>query len=226
MGAFWTALLGGELFEPMPGWRRLERSTESRPLLNFQPVPETKQGKSRVHLDLLTEDLDAAVARVAALGGRETARHEYDAGTVAVLTEPGGHRVLRCRLRHLTDGHGQRRGPTDHPQSDPVVGRPGYSSPGSSRCESTLAVMVARVLISVGVSRSMKRSRTDATCSGVASRNALHPSSVSVMVAPRPSSLQAPRSTRPRRSMRPTWWARRLVDHDKSAARSRARVVG
>ena len=41
VGAFWAALLGG-IIEPMPGWRRLERSTESRPLLHFQPVPETK----------------------------------------------------------------------------------------------------------------------------------------------------------------------------------------
>ena len=91
VGAFWSALLGGELHEPMPGWLRLGPSIEGRPLLNFQPVPEPKKGKSRVHLDLLTDDLDAAIARFVALGGSETGeRHDYDEGTVVVLTDPEG----------------------------------------------------------------------------------------------------------------------------------------
>jgi predicted enzyme related to lactoylglutathione lyase len=64
---FWAALLGGE------------------------PLPEPKQGKARVHLDLLTDDLDAAIARVSALGGRETGqRHDYPEGSVVVLTDPEG----------------------------------------------------------------------------------------------------------------------------------------
>ena len=91
VGAFWSALLGGELHEPMPGWLRLGPSIEGRPLLDFQPVPEPKKGKSRVHLDLLTDDLDAAIARVLALGGSKTGeRHDYDEGTVVVLTDPEG----------------------------------------------------------------------------------------------------------------------------------------
>jgi predicted enzyme related to lactoylglutathione lyase len=91
VAAFWSQLLGGELSEPMPGWRRLEPSGAPRPLLNFQPVPEPKQGKSRIHLDMLTDDLDAALARVEALGGHQTGeRHEYDEGTVVILTDPEG----------------------------------------------------------------------------------------------------------------------------------------
>lgn len=90
VGAFWAALFGGELSEPLPGWRRLG-AADGRPMLNFQPVPEAKQGKSRVHLDLLTDDLDAAIARVVGLGGQETGeRHDYDEGTVVVLTDPEG----------------------------------------------------------------------------------------------------------------------------------------
>jgi predicted enzyme related to lactoylglutathione lyase len=100
---FWAGLLGGELREPMPGWLRLG-STDDRPMLNFQPVPEPKQGKARVHLDLLTDDLDAAVARVRALGGRETGeRHDYDEGSVIVLADPEGTEFCLVAYRTQPD---------------------------------------------------------------------------------------------------------------------------
>ena len=91
VATFWAGLLGGEPYKPMPGWLRLGSSSDAGPVLNFQPVPEPKQGKARVHLDLLTDDLQATVNRVVALGGRTTGeRHDYDEGTVVVLTDPEG----------------------------------------------------------------------------------------------------------------------------------------
>ena len=91
VGRFWAALLGGDVHEPMPGWLRLASAADGRPMLNFQPVPEPKKGKTRVHLDLLTDDLDAATARVVALGGGPTGeRHEYDEGTVVIMADPEG----------------------------------------------------------------------------------------------------------------------------------------
>jgi hypothetical protein len=52
--------------------------------------PEPKQGKSRVHLDVLTEDLHGAVARVVTLGGRDTGERPcYEEGTVAVADSEG-----------------------------------------------------------------------------------------------------------------------------------------
>jgi predicted enzyme related to lactoylglutathione lyase len=94
VGTFWAALLGGDLFEPMPGWLRLPPATEGAPMLNFQPVPEAKVGKARVHLDLLADNLeeqDVAIARVLSLGGGETGeRHVYPEGTVVVLADPEG----------------------------------------------------------------------------------------------------------------------------------------
>jgi predicted enzyme related to lactoylglutathione lyase len=61
------------------------------PALTFQPVPEPKVGKTRVHLDLRTGDLPAAVARVRALGGDWAGEvHVYDEGTVAVMADPEG----------------------------------------------------------------------------------------------------------------------------------------
>ena len=94
VGGFWSALLGAPLREPadLTGWLRLGPLTDGGPMVNFQPVPEAKDGKVRIHLDVLTDDLDAAVATVEGLGGRDLAqRHVYDVGTVAVMADPEGH---------------------------------------------------------------------------------------------------------------------------------------
>jgi predicted enzyme related to lactoylglutathione lyase len=92
LGEFWSALLGGELSEPLPGWRRLGTAGGPTPALNFQPVPEPKVGKTRIHLDLLVDDMAAAVRRVEGLGGRWLgARHDYDEGTVWQMADPEGN---------------------------------------------------------------------------------------------------------------------------------------
>jgi len=67
VATFWSELLGAELRQPLPGWRRLGPLTDRGPVLNFQPVPQPKVGKSRIHLDFLTDDLQAATGRVVQL---------------------------------------------------------------------------------------------------------------------------------------------------------------
>jgi len=102
---FWSGLLGGEPSEPMPGWLRLAPSGAGAPMVNFQPVPEPKRGKTRVHLDLLAEDLEAATAWVIRLGGRPTGeRHAYDEGTVAVFTDPEGVEFCIVAYRDAPEG--------------------------------------------------------------------------------------------------------------------------
>ena len=92
LAEFWQALLGGELSEPLPGWLRIGERGAAQPVLNFQPVPEPKRGKTRTHLDLVVDDIDAGLARVLALGGRDTGeRHAYDEGVVVVMADPEGN---------------------------------------------------------------------------------------------------------------------------------------
>lgn len=93
VGEFWSAVFDAPLRdEPLPGWLRLGPLTDGGPLINFQPVPEAKVGKTRIHLDVLTDDVDAAIARMVELGGTNTGdRHVYDVGTVAVMTDPEGN---------------------------------------------------------------------------------------------------------------------------------------
>ncbi len=88
---FWAALLGLVDEEPLPGWRQLA-ATERCPRLNFQPVTEPSVAKTRLHLDVTVDDLDAGVRRVVALGGSETGeRHDYPEGVVVVVADPEGH---------------------------------------------------------------------------------------------------------------------------------------
>lgn len=95
LATFWSALLGCPVIEPGPdreGWFRIRPRGEPGPSINFQPVPEPKPGKARLHLDVLVQDLDAGVARAVALGARDTgARQALPRGRIAVLQDPEGH---------------------------------------------------------------------------------------------------------------------------------------
>ena len=104
VAAFWAAVLDAEprTDDDLPGWLRITPPVPSGLVLTFQPVAEPKSGKVRLHLDLLTDDLDAARAAVAGLGGAETGeRHEYDACTVQVMTDPEGHEF--CLMQYAVD---------------------------------------------------------------------------------------------------------------------------
>jgi hypothetical protein len=57
------------------------------PRLYFQLVPEAKRTKNRVHLDLRTDDLEAEVARLVALGATVLAANERH----RVLADPEGN---------------------------------------------------------------------------------------------------------------------------------------
>ncbi|MGW6376358.1 VOC family protein [Rhodococcus sp. NPDC055112] len=95
MASFWSAMLdiaesddhGDDL-----GWATVGSRHDGQPRLTFQRVPETKNGKVRIHLDIQVEDIDAGRHRVESLGGRWAGvRHDYDDGTVMVMHDPEDH---------------------------------------------------------------------------------------------------------------------------------------
>jgi predicted enzyme related to lactoylglutathione lyase len=89
---FWSALLSREPGPSQDGWVYLGHRGDPQPRLVFQPVPEPKAGKVRIHLDVTVDDVDEAVGLVTALGGRSTGeRHDYDEGAVVVMADPEGH---------------------------------------------------------------------------------------------------------------------------------------
>src|SRR5262249_19721363 len=64
-------------------------------VLVLQKVPEPKVGKNRLHVDVYVDDLDAATARVEALGGQRWPQHSAvldDGGLISrIMADPEGN---------------------------------------------------------------------------------------------------------------------------------------
>ena len=72
------------------------------PDLLFLKVPERKELKNRLHLDLRPEDQDAEVARLEELGARQISVGQGAAATWVVMADPDGNEF--CVLRALRAG--------------------------------------------------------------------------------------------------------------------------
>ncbi len=96
LATFWSHVLGVDLEEPLEDpvqYQPLAPVTPSGPKLIFQRVPEAKQGKNRLHLDVSVNDIEVAAARVEALGGRRLPGAEYseDGFSWRVMADPEGN---------------------------------------------------------------------------------------------------------------------------------------
>ncbi|TDD26708.1 VOC family protein [Kribbella turkmenica] len=89
LAQFWQALLGGELHTQPDGVTEL---TGGRIRLDFARVPETKQTKNRLHLDLHVppESKDQAIAHALHLGATP-APDIYDGTLWQTLRDPEGN---------------------------------------------------------------------------------------------------------------------------------------
>ncbi|MBH1935860.1 VOC family protein [Streptomyces sp. AV19] len=87
---FWAGLLGGEPVDREPGWSYVEPPEFVR--LAFQQVPEGKQVKNRLHLDLEVDAVDPAVTEALRLGATrlgEPVTDDY--GSFQVMADPEGN---------------------------------------------------------------------------------------------------------------------------------------
>ncbi|HYJ61457.1 MAG TPA: VOC family protein [Actinomycetota bacterium] len=67
---FWAALLGTTVDAEMDDGRFIFlEGRDGLPVICIQRVPEPRQGKTRIHIDLGVDDLETATARVLELGG-------------------------------------------------------------------------------------------------------------------------------------------------------------
>jgi predicted enzyme related to lactoylglutathione lyase len=57
----------------------------------LQQVPEAKQGKNRMHLDLHVEDLESATARAVELGASQVDEHRRPTFMWRVFQDPEGN---------------------------------------------------------------------------------------------------------------------------------------
>jgi predicted enzyme related to lactoylglutathione lyase len=68
LAAFWCALLGTTVRGEFGQYLGLHGAADGHPRLVFQHVEELAEGRSRMHLDLDTHDLEADTARALSLG--------------------------------------------------------------------------------------------------------------------------------------------------------------
>lgn len=90
---FWAAVLDAPVADGATSDAASVEPREGLPLY-FARVPETKTAKNRLHLDITVNDLDAEVARVAALGATVHARHGDPTGWVVMLDPDGNEFCL------------------------------------------------------------------------------------------------------------------------------------
>ena len=105
LATFWQELLGWRRTHEEPGEVVLEPPAGSpedgvAPDLLFLQVPEGKQVKNRLHLDLRPDDQAAEVSRALQLGATEASVGQSGEETWTVLADPEGNEF--CILRALT----------------------------------------------------------------------------------------------------------------------------
>lgn len=97
LARFWCAALGVEVDHRHGPYVFLTPTVPGGPALGFQRVPEPKEGKNRVHPDLLTDDLEGTVAALLALGASHLGSVDEDGLRLEVLADPEGNELCVVR---------------------------------------------------------------------------------------------------------------------------------
>ncbi|MFT7648735.1 MAG: catechol 2,3-dioxygenase-like lactoylglutathione lyase family enzyme [Candidatus Poriferisodalaceae bacterium] len=90
MAAFWSEVLGRPVVDDWGGFVRLAQD-ETGTHLAFARVPETKNAKNRVHLDLSVDERVQAVLELLELGAAEIESRTADGHTWTVMADPEGN---------------------------------------------------------------------------------------------------------------------------------------
>jgi hypothetical protein len=90
LGRWWADALGWVVLNDSADEFEIRPSADRLPGLIFAPVPEAKEAKNRLHLDLRPDDQDAEVERLLRAGAR---RIDIGQGQVSwvVLADPEGN---------------------------------------------------------------------------------------------------------------------------------------
>ncbi|WP_046317226.1 VOC family protein [Mycobacterium sp. UM_Kg1] len=92
LARFWSQLLDRPLDDGASAeFASIGITAQTPPHLAFVQVPETKQVKNRVHVDLVAADLAAAVERALGLGAARLADHADDGYRWSTLADPEGN---------------------------------------------------------------------------------------------------------------------------------------
>jgi predicted enzyme related to lactoylglutathione lyase len=92
LAAFYAALLDRQVDDGASEYfATVGRAAGARPVLMFIKVPDRTPGKNSIHLDLHTADVQAGVARAAALGAKPVADFDEYGAVWTTMTDPEGN---------------------------------------------------------------------------------------------------------------------------------------
>ena len=111
VASFWTAVLGWEVIEDDDEGVSLASPNRDVPLLDVVRVPEAKQVKNRLHVDLRADrsSFDAEIDRLEALGARRVDIGQGPDVTWVVFADPEGNELclLRRTVQEMPEGLGR-----------------------------------------------------------------------------------------------------------------------
>jgi Glyoxalase-like domain len=90
LGRWWTEVLGWVVVDDRRGEFEIRPTADTLPGLLFAEVPDTKQVKNRLHLDVRPDDQAAEVARLEGLGAARVDIGQGDQPWV-VMVDPEGN---------------------------------------------------------------------------------------------------------------------------------------
>lgn len=91
LARWWAEQTAGAIIAENEGFFVVVSLGEGSPRLAFQKVDDPTPGKNRMHLDLVTADRDAEVARLTAVGATLVAEHDLDGFRWVTLADPDGN---------------------------------------------------------------------------------------------------------------------------------------
>ena len=91
LGHWWAEVLGYRVLAEKPDEVVVSASGDAYPQLCFVAVPDPKDAKNRLHLDLTPQDQDAEVERLLDMGARHVDIGQGRAVTWVVLADPEGN---------------------------------------------------------------------------------------------------------------------------------------
>ncbi len=103
LAGFWAAVTGYRIGTVNPFMAEIGGDGSVGPRMMFIKVPEGKEAKNRMHLDLGVDDLEGEVDRVVGIGAELIGRYDEWGATWATFRDPEGNEF--CIGHHPVAAH-------------------------------------------------------------------------------------------------------------------------
>ena len=91
LAGWWAEQLGGTITETNGGWYVVMQVRGLPIRVSFQKVEDPTPGKNKIHLDLMTEDVDSEVERLLGVGASLVERRGDDSFRWVTMADPDGN---------------------------------------------------------------------------------------------------------------------------------------